>query len=222
MTENQDNKPKVQEEIDILALINAGTHYAEKIGDKIHVIDCKTGDVIIMYAAGTPKVPTTLELVVLEDGTKIWTQEALVPSTKNVRRIEFTPIIIDLMCQELLSGKGISDICKLDGFPTYTMFCRWRREHPWIDEALDKARKDRGEVFRDKAIAEADKATSTKDPLGAHSLKVEAYKWAAAVDQPERFSPRAKVETNVASPTQIIIHTGIDRGEKPVVEVNKK
>ena len=203
------NKP--QENIDILELLRLGTHYTEKVGDKIHVVNVKTGETYIMYAASTAKVPQKLELVILEDGTKVWTQEALVASTRHTRSLEFSPVIIDLMCQEVLDGKGISEICKIPGMPTYTLLCRWRREHPWVEDALARARKDRGEVFRDKAVKEADLATSNKDPLGASNLRVETYKWAAAVDEPERYSPRSKVEAQVSAPTQIIIHTGIDR-----------
>ena len=202
---------ETKEEINIIALIEAGTHYAEAHGDKTHVINCRTGETFIMYSAMSPKIPSTLELVILEDGTKVWTQESLVPSTKSIRTIEYNPVLVDLMCQRILEGKGISEICGTENFPSYTTFCRWRREHSWIDEALEKARKDRGERYRDEALATAKAAVSTKDPLGASHLKVETLKWAAAIDQPERFSPRAKFEANISVPTQINVITGIDR-----------
>lgn len=197
--------------VDILELIRSGTHFAEKRGDKVHVINAKTGETYIMYSHLTPGVPRSLTLVVLEDGTKVWTQEALAPSTRGVRETTFNPVIIDLMCQRILEGEGITDICGTDSMPSYATFTRWRREHPWIDEHLNRARTDRAEKFRDKAIKEADNARSTKDPLGATALRVDTYKWAAGIDQPERYSPKAKVEATISMPTQIIVHTGIDR-----------
>lgn len=198
--------------VDILELIKAGTHFAERRGDRTHVVDCKTGETFILYSNNTQGTPTNLELVTLADGTRCWIQGPLVESTKNVpAQVSFSPLVIDIMCQKITEGMGLTEICGFDGMPTYVTFCRWRREHPWIDEHIDKARKDRAEGFRDKIKLTAESAVSTKDPINAAAMKIDAYKYLAGVDNPAVYSPKAKLEATVNMPTQINIVTGIDR-----------
>ncbi len=201
-------------QIDLLELIKSGSHYTERRGDRIHVVEAKTGATISMYSDNNQGVPETLELVVLEDGTKVWTQPALVAITKRTNDVLFSPILIDLICQAIVQGKNVTDICDVPPYPSYVTFCRWRREHPWIDEALDRARADRAELYRDQVLKEAKEAVSTKDPINASNLKIETLKWAAGVDSPAKYSPKAKMEATVNMPTQIIVNTGIDRTQK--------
>jgi len=218
MSEKTPTKPSV----DLLELVKSGSHYTERRGDRIHIVDAKTGETFSMYSSNTMGVPETLELVVLQDGTKVWTQPALAPTIKGTNDVLFSPMIIDLLCQKIVEGKNITDICGLAPFPSYVTFSRWRREHPWIDQAIEKARADRAEFYRDQIMKEAASAVSTKDPINASSLKIDALKWASSIDDPTRYSPKAKVEATVNMPTQIIVNTGIDRGPRPVQPIEDK
>lgn len=121
----------------------------------------------------------------------------------------YNPAIIDMMCAKIAEGGSLSDLCETPGFPSYALLCRWRRAEPWINEALDMARKDRAEYMRDRALKEA-LAARDKNDAPAQALKTETYKWAAGVDD-GKYSPKAKVEATVNQPTQIIVVTGIDR-----------
>lgn len=208
--------------IDIVALIRKGTHFAEKHGDKIHIIECATGNTLVLYADQVRGIPNKLQEVTLQDGTRIWTQEELVPTINLNRTPAFNPIVIDVICQKIMEGRSITDICRESGMPSYTLFCRWRREHSWIDEHIERARRDRAEHYRDKILLEAEIATSTKDPINATNTKIDAYKWAAAHDKPEVYSPKAKLEATVNIPTQIIVSTGINRERSVDVHVQQE
>lgn len=93
--------------------------------------------------------------------------------------------------------------------PRYAQLRMWAKAHPWIDQELDRARRDRAESLRDKAVETAETATA-RDPVDAASLKVDTYKWAAGVDH-EKYNPKTKVEASINTPTQIVVFTGIDR-----------
>lgn len=123
--------------------------------------------------------------------------------------IVYSEEVIDVICGLLVNGESLTKICKMPGMPSYNLFCKWKRIHPHINEQLDNARRDRAEFFRDKLLEEADAAESD-DPINAHRLRVEAYKWAAGVDD-GKYSPRAKIEATINHPTRIIVHTGINR-----------
>lgn len=98
--------------------------------------------------------------------------------------------------------------------PSYATLCRWRRIHPWIDERLHEARIDRAERLRDEAM-ELIEGTIDKDEVAAVTLKHKAKVWAAGVDDPNRYSPKAKIEATVNNPTQILVYTGIGATDGP-------
>ena len=193
------------------------TTFAEKRGNNIHLINKETGLTEMIVSDAPPGVPLELIEVELPDGTRCLVQKALVPSVHSTWDVPFNPIVVDLMCQKVLEGMGITEICGLPGFPTYTTYTRWRREHSWIDDAIGKAKVDRAERARDEILQIAKAAVSSKDPINATNTKIDALKWSAGIDDPHRYSPKAKVEGVINAPTQIIIQTGIDR--TPIVEV---
>lgn len=98
--------------------------------------------------------------------------------------------------------------------PSYPTLRAWAKQHPWIDEHLNQARRDRAETLRDKAVFTAETSES-KDPIDSAALKVDTYKWAAGVDN-EKYNPKTKVEATISTPTQIVVYTGIDRSEREV------
>lgn len=93
--------------------------------------------------------------------------------------------------------------------PTYAQLRLWARTHPWIDEELERARRDRAETMRDNALDSALEATD-KNNAPAQALKTDTYRWLAGIDN-EKYNPKTKVEATVNTPTQVIVYTGIDR-----------
>lgn len=195
--------------IDLVELVKDGRHFAEKRGERIHIIDSVTGNSIVIYTdAQNGQVPTHFLESALPNGSTVWIQEGINPVVGGMREITFNPITVDIILQKIAEGGSLTSICKLPGFPTYPTFCRWKRQHPWIEEALDSARRDRAEFLRDEAMRQALEAD--EDNVSAQSLKHEALKWGAGVDH-AKYSPKAKVEATLNVPTQIIVSTGIDR-----------
>lgn len=210
--------PTTGQPIDLTALLSDGRHFAQRSGDRIHIIDSLTGNSIVVYAQTPAGVPTHF-VEHTENGVTSWIQEGLQPSAVPAQKTPaFSPAIIHLMCNEIAHGKSITKLCGTAPYPPYPILRKWARIHPWIDEEFDRARRDRAEYFRDKVIDEAENSESSKDPILASQLKTDVYKWAASVDH-EKYNPRAKIEATVNTPTQIIISTGIVRDAVPVASV---
>lgn len=210
-------------EIDILELLRDGRHFSEKRGDMIHIIDSLTGNTVVLYTdSRTAHVPTTFVEAGLPSGVTVWTQTGVNPIAAMRKEIVYNPVTIDLICQKIAEGGSLTRICQEDGMPSYNTLCRWRRMHPQIDEQLMLARRDRAEFLRDSAMLEAATAEG-RDPISGAQLRVDTFKWAAGVDD-GKYSPKAKVEATITTPTQIIVHTGIDRAtaEKEAVPVESE
>ncbi len=153
------------------------------------------------------RLPTG-EIVLLEKGLKL--------SEEFIGGPRFNQLAVDLLCQKIAEGGYITKICTEAGMPSYSVLCQWKRLHKHINEQIDQAYRDRAECLRDKVLIEADKAQ--EDTINESRVKIDALKWAAGVDSP-KFSPKAKVEATFLAPTQIIVHTGIDR--TPLPESNR-
>jgi hypothetical protein len=196
---------------EIADLIRQGTHFTEIHGDKLHVVPV-TGvgpRIVISRSTLLEGRQTNLQEITLESGEKILMERGeLLPTI--TRTIQYSPAIIDMICTKLVHGKNLTDICNEPDMPSYALFTRWRRNYPEINEMLENARKDRAEWYRDQAMREAQKAD--EENLDVQKFLTEANWRAAGVDD-GRYSPKAKIEANINQPTQIIVQTGIVRGQ---------
>lgn len=123
----------------------------------------------------------------------------------------YSPMIMEALCAEVAAGRSLTDVCHDRGMPCYSTLMRWRRLYPEVEEMLQKARIDRAETLRDKAMETA--MASDEDNVASSRLKVDTLKWAAGKDDPNKYEAKPeKMQVNVA-PTAILIQTGIDRGE---------
>lgn len=207
----------MQAQFDLQELLTDGRHYSERRGRTTYIVDSMTGVTIaVLENLHLPASTITKQVV---DGKEVWSDRPNPVLETLSNPLAYSPVIIDQMCARIVNGEALTQICGSMNMPTYAQFCRWRRNQNWIDDAITQARRDRAEALRDKALMAAESAD--EDNIKEASLRVETYKWAAGVDH-ERYSPKAKIEATIQAPTQIIVHTGIDRsiGVGAIREVN--
>jgi hypothetical protein len=114
--------------------------------------------------------------------------------------------LIDVVCQRIANGEALMNICSDPQMPSYSTFCRWRRENEVVRLAYEAALFDRADSMRDRAVNTAEKA----EEAGHERLKVDTYKWAASVDNPNKYSTKTKADVTVGV-TQWVIDTGVRR-----------
>lgn len=203
-------EPRKLEPGEVFARLNHETGLLE-------LIDMKTGGVVAIQKSQDSYLLERRELLVehkLPSGEVVLLEKGIDP--RLVAQHQFmkcNQLIVDLICQDIAEGGRITKICTKQGFPSYAQFCAWRRAHPHIQKQLEEAYRDRAETLREKVLDEADRAEEST--INESRVRIDAFKWVAGVDNP-RFSPKAKVEATINTPTQIIVHTGIDRS--PLVD----
>lgn len=190
-------------------LLADGAHFVEQRGADHYIINSLTGLVVMVIPIRASKVPLKYTEHRHSTGEVYWTYEQATEIETVSHRNTYNPAIIDIICSRMVEGRSLSDICGKPDMPTYATLCRWRRQHPWITEALEQARRDRAEVLRDEALSEA--MAADEDNVTAQRLKTDLLKWAASVDDPARYSPKTKVDATLAVATQIVVDTGISR-----------
>lgn len=201
-----------------LDLLKAGTHYSEKRGQHIHIVDVNSGLSTLVLSANPSNM---VQLVQQESLTgEISWIEAGISNLTVAKQTEYNPLVLQLLCQRIAEGGSLTKICKDSDMPTYTTLAKWRLKYPEVREMLEQAYVDRADTLRDNALDAA--LAADEDNVDSQKLKHDAYKWAAGVDS-TRYSPKAKIEANIQVPTQIVVQTGIDRTpvQRDVTESDK-
>lgn len=212
----QASPPELSNKIDILELLRDGRHFSQEVDGKIHIIDSLTGLLVCVLNKSSAMQASPGVLVPIEqEGRTIYVESGLQLPTRTPL-YQYNPVILDMICNMVASGQSLSKVCALPGFPSYSVLCRWRRDHPEVNAAIENARRDRAEVMRDAVLEQAERtmedSIGRKDEVAALGVLLDATKWATGIDN-EKFNPKAKVEATVNVPTQIIVHTGINRNE---------
>lgn len=198
--------------MDITEYLRTGRAYIEKKFDEYYLRDSITNEILLVYAMeghfmqiyDRIEDPATKKINWINPA-----KQALSPliETSNV---PYTVDVVSQLLERMVEGEGITKICRDPTMPKYSQLVRWMRVYPWIKEAIEEARVARAEYHRDRVMEEAEYAESSKDPIEAAKVKIEANKWAAGVDD-ARYKGNAKIEANISVPTQIVVQTGISR-----------
>lgn len=133
-----------------------------------------------------------------------------------ITNYKYSQDFCDLVCQLLREGMTLTAICKMEGFPSYSTVCRWKKQNQEFNELLEEAKKDRAEVFMDKIITIADNSMDgkiDKDGVTAMRLATDGFEKAASAGDPATYG-KAK-DQQVRIENLIMINTGIDA---PVVK----
>ncbi|MEK2643885.1 terminase small subunit-like protein [Bdellovibrio sp. BCCA] len=127
------------------------------------------------------------------NGDLVWVQKGINPDNifGDKRRSDwpFSQIIADLICQKIMEGESLSAICKQEGFPSYSVVCRWRNEQPRFKDDLEQAYKDRAEYYLEKVLEIAG-AIEPNESARKARIKLDAYKWCAGIAAPEEKPSR--------------------------------
>lgn len=176
----------------------------------VEIVDEKTGQILAIQEDMLEVGKDGFYEAELQDGTKVLIQKGVsLDKVTGYKSIPFSNVMADVICQKVVEGHSLTQICGKDGIPPYPTVIRWQQQHPEFKEALQYARQDRSETFHDKAINQAEKSIDS----GADKLRVDTYKWAASVGNPETYGSKTKVIGDKNAPLQLIVDTGIRRPE---------
>ena len=188
-------------------LLRLGSHKARLVGDHIHIYNVLTGIPEFILLKNSPPGARTALIPKQIDNNLVYVQEEITgishitPSSP-----PYSDILIDLICEKIVHGDSMKKVCSTPGMPSYSVLCSWRRTIPGVEERIARAREDRGEYLRDKAMEALEEMD--EDNVAAQTAKHKGLVWAAGVDH-NRYSPKAKIEASISTPTQILVYTGI-------------
>ena len=211
------NKPMPVDNVKTKVSLNAATGLLE-------VYCAETGKLLAVQATPNEefyaKRRDKLVERVLPNGEVVLVEKTIAPEAlNNFKFAEYSSYVVDMICEKITGGMGITKICALPGFPNYSEFCRWKRLYPEIEAQLNQARADRAEQMRDEIYEKM--VNVDEDNIDSTKVKIEALKYLAGTDNKQRYG-NDKTVVQAAAPVQIIISTGIVREHQPKIIEERK
>lgn len=142
--------------------------------------------------------------------------------------IEYSPELAARICAEMIGGKSLNEVLRLDGMPSKRAVMYWREKNTEFAAMYREAQIQRAEGYIEEIIDIADDSSSdyTEDKEGNRRvdtehinrsrLKVDTRKWIAAKMMPRMYGDKVDVThaNPDGSPLAIEFHI-VDHRPKP-------
>jgi hypothetical protein len=98
--------------------------------------------------------------------------------------------VADTICQEIMTGKSLREICAQEGMPAASTVYAWLGQYPEFSAQYARAREVQADVLADEILEIAD---SDPDPNRARVM-IDARKWRASKLRPKKYGDRVELD----------------------------
>lgn len=124
------------------------------------------------------------------------------------RPSDFTPETANAICEALIEGKSLREICRADDMPSASTVCHWLGQFPEFREQYAHAREAQADTLADEILHIADTQVVGEkrvvkpdggvevvlaDMIEHRRLQVEARKWLAGKMKPKRYGEKVQL-----------------------------
>ena len=110
----------------------------------------------------------------------------------NGRPSDYTDKIADTICEAMLDGETLVDICSPKNMPHRSTVYRWMDDNQTFATRCERARVGQAEFMDHKIMKEAKEATP--ENVQVAKVRISAYQWRAAKLNPKRYGDKIDVE----------------------------
>lgn len=106
----------------------------------------------------------------------------------------YTPELADKICELLIDGQSLREICERSDIPSKTTVLRWTIEHPEFRDQYARARDLQGETDADDVGHIARKVERGEMDPSAARVAIDALKWSAGKRQPKKYGEAVQMK----------------------------
>ena len=180
----------------------------------VEKVDIRSGQVVVVQAKETPfEELKRSDCIEIEgpSGEKMLIQRGISQENLPSRmKFKYSDVFRDIFCQKLLEGMTATKIAELPEMPNYTYLCRMRSHYPDFKAAWDDARKIRADSLCDTVLDDV-KGIKSSDESTKLRTKIDALKWIASVDNPDRYGNKTKITGDADNPIGFVIQSFISK-----------
>ena len=108
----------------------------------------------------------------------------------------FTEEIADTICERLMDGESLREICLSADMPHRSTVIRWMESHPTFATKVAHSRDMQADLMDDLILEVASRCTP--ETAAADKVKIAAYQWRASKLAPKKYGNRLGLEMEVA------------------------
>jgi len=120
----------------------------------------------------------------------------------------FTQEIADRICEELIEGRSMRQICSDEGMPNRSTVLRWMDQNPEFAAKCARAREMQADLMDDIILEVAHNVTP--ESAAADRVRLSAYQWRAAKLLPKKYGDRVQTEVTGADGGPVQVETPTD------------
>jgi hypothetical protein len=114
---------------------------------------------------------------------------------KTGRPTVFSEELADGICERLMDGESLREICSSAGMPHRATVVRWMESRPAFATRVAHSRDMQADLMDDLVLEVAQKCTS--ETAAADRVKIAAYQWRASKLAPKKYGNRVGVDLDV-------------------------
>jgi len=164
----------------------------------------------------------------------------VIKKNKGGRPTKYNKDIAAKICKEIILGKSLRTLTKLDGMPAISSIFLWLSEHEEFSEQYSKAKEEQADALAEEILDLADDWSNDwmqiNDPDNAgwkannetvnrSRLRVDARKWVAAKLKPKRYGDKGLTvnnNTQINNNTTIELDSQLNEKLLNLLDINKK
>ena len=123
------------------------------------------------------------------------------------RQTLYTDDLADLICERLMCGESLRQICSDESMPNRSTVMRWMASDDAFATKCARARDEQAELMDDLILDTANACTG--ETFQADRVKISAYQWRAAKLKPKKYGDKVE-QTHVGDKDRPVVLTSLD------------
>jgi hypothetical protein len=108
------------------------------------------------------------------------------------RQTLYTVELADAICERLVNGESLRQICQDEGMPNRSTVIRWMGADEAFATKCARARDEQADYMDDLILETAN--SCTPESAAADRVKISAYQWRASKLKPKKYGDRTRTE----------------------------
>jgi hypothetical protein len=123
------------------------------------------------------------------------------------RPTKFTNEFADMICERMIEGENLVQICRDEAMPTRTTLYRWFESHPDFATRCARAREGLADYLVDEIETMADQTTEAN--VQSQKVKIATAQWRAMKMAPRIYGDRTRTEVTGADGGAVKVETAV-------------
>ena len=113
------------------------------------------------------------------------------------RPTKYTNDIAGYICDQLINGRSLRDICREDNMPDKSTVIRWLASNQEFATKCAGAREQQADYMDDKILDVAERCERGEIEPNAAKVSISAYQWRASKLKPKVYGDKQIVDVNI-------------------------